>query len=73
MAVLKATDFLAIQVAADTAVVVDPSGMALAFTLPALHSFMSTKDVEITGTVMIMKNPEHKLSGFVCNEIQTLA
>ena len=73
MAILKSTDFLAIQVPINTAIVVDPAGMALSLTLPALHSFMSTKDVQLTGDVMIMKHAQHKLSGFVCDDIQTLA
>jgi len=73
MATLPASDFLAVQFPADTAITVDPNGVALAVTVPGLHSFMSTKDIAFVGPVMIMKHPQNKLSGFVCDEIQTLA
>lgn len=73
MATLSSTDFLAVQFPAETLITVDPNGAALAVTVPGLHSFMSTKDIAFTGPVMIMKHPQNKLSGFVCDDIQTLA
>ena len=73
MAVLKSQEFLAIQFPADTPVVIDPQGAALAVTVPALHSFLSTLDVQFSGPVMIMKDSQYQLSGFVCDHILTLA
>jgi len=72
MAVLPSTDFLAIQFPQETPIVVDPGDQALSLTIPALHSFMTTFDVEFVGPVMIMRQPQQKLSGFVCNRIATL-
>ena len=76
MAVLRSNEFVAIQFPADTAVTVDPAGAAMLVTIPALHSFLSTLNVDFTGVVMIMKHAHgskgNTLSGFVCDEIRTL-
>lgn len=72
MALLRSTEFLAIQFPIDTAVTIDPAGAAAVVTIPAMHSFMSTLDVDFTGSCMIMYHAQNKLSGFVCDEIRTL-
>lgn len=73
MALVRSSEFLALQFFTDTAVTIDPAGAAAVVTIPALQSFMSTLDLNFSGAAMFMYHPEQKLSGFVCNEIRTIA